>query len=62
MVKAYFEEKLFSACLDAEKKQMILKALDTQLNMITETKCSEGMIQKYRWLKEEVGKIGICTK
>lgn len=56
------EQKLFSTCLEPEKKQMILKALDIQLDVLTTTQGSEKTTQRYRWLKEEIEKMDICTK
>jgi len=56
------EQKLFSVCLESEKKNMIIKALDTQLDILIENHYSEKMIEKYRWLKEEIDKMNICTK
>lgn len=39
------EQKLLSVCLEQEKKQMILKALDTQLGVLMEIQGSEKTIQ-----------------
>lgn len=56
------EQKLFSVCLELEKKQMILKALDTQLDMLVGVQGSDIMTKRYRWLREEIYKTDICTK
>jgi hypothetical protein len=56
----FSEQKLFSVCLEPEKKQMILKALDTQLNVLETIQGSEKVAQRYRWLKEEIDKMDIC--
>jgi hypothetical protein len=56
----FSEQKLFSVCLEQEKKQMILKAIDTQLGILMETQGSEKTIQRYRWLKEEINKMDMC--
>ena len=58
----FSEQKLFSVCLGPEKKQMILKALDTQLDVLVTTQSSEKTIQRYRWLKEEIEKMDMCIK
>ena len=57
----FSEQKLFSVCLEQEKKQMILKALDAQLSITETTQGSENVAQRYRWLKEEINKMNICT-
>lgn len=62
MSKAYFEDKLFSVCLDPEKKQIMSKALDTHLDLLIRVRGSEKEIQRYTWLKEEIDKMSICIK
>jgi hypothetical protein len=57
----FSEQKLFSVCLEQEKKRMILNALNTELDILLDTQCSEKTIQRYRWLKEEIGKMNVCT-
>lgn len=59
-MSVFSEQKLFSVCLEQEKKQMILNALDTQLGVLMETRGSEKTIQRYRWLKEEIDKMNMC--
>jgi hypothetical protein len=59
-MSTFYEQKLFSVCLEPEKKQMILKALDTQLGVLMETQGSEKTIQRYRWLREEINKTNVC--
>ena len=54
------EQKLFSACLEQEKKQMILDALHVQLDVLITNKGSEKTIQSYRWLKEEIVNMNTC--
>ena len=61
-MKTSSEQKLFSVCLEPEKKQMMLKALDTRIDVLIESQSSEKEAQRYRWLREEIGKTSICTK
>lgn len=56
------EQKLFSVCLEPDKKQMMLKALDTQLDILVGVQGSDIMIKRYKWLREEIYKTDICTK
>lgn len=58
----FSEQKLFSICLDQEKKQMILKAVDTQIDILINLRSSEKTIQRYTWLKEEIDKMNVCTR
>ena len=56
------EQKLFSVCLEPEKKQMMLKALDNQLDILVKAQGSDIMIKRYKWLREEIYKTDICIK
>ena len=55
------EHKLFSTCLEPDKKQMMLKALDTHIDTLVKFQCSEKESQRYKWLREEIDKTNICT-
>jgi hypothetical protein len=59
-MSVFSEQKSFSVCLELEKKQMILNAIDTHLGMLLETQGSEKTIQVYRWLKEEIREMSMC--
>lgn len=56
------EQKLFSVCLEPDKKNMILKALNVQIDVLITVESSGKTIQQYRWLKEEIEKTCICIK
>jgi hypothetical protein len=60
-MSTFSEQKLFSVCLEQEKKQMILKAIDSQLDVLVDNQYSEKTTQRYMWLKEEIGKMSVCT-
>ncbi len=61
-MSVFSEQKLFSICLEPEKKQMILKALDTHIDTLIDLQSSEKTVQQYEWLKKEIDKMNVCTK
>lgn len=54
------EFRLFNICLDREKKNIMVKALDNQLDLLERSRASEIRIRETRWLKDEIEKMKIC--
>lgn len=54
------EFKLFEVCLDTEKKNIMIKALDNQLDLLERSQASEIRKRETRWLKEEIEKMKVC--
>lgn len=52
--------RLFETCLDREKKSIMVKALDNQLDLLEKSRASEIRIRETRWLKDEIEKMKIC--
>lgn len=54
------EFKLFNVCLDSDKKQIVIKALDNYLESLQKSQASRIKLHKTQWLKEEIEKMKIC--
>ena len=51
---------LFEVCLDPEKKSIMIKALEDQLDLLERSGASRIRTQETRQLKEEIEKMKIC--
>lgn len=54
------EFKLFNVCLDSDKKQIMIKALDKYLESLQISQASMIKLRETQWLKEEIEKMKIC--
>jgi len=55
-----FEERFFDVCLDRERKDMMIKALDVYIDRLEERQVSINSTQRVRWLKEEIENMKTC--
>lgn len=60
MSKAIQEFRLFEVCIDAEKKDIMLKALENQLDLLEKIQASKIRVQEVKQLKEEIEKMNVC--
>jgi len=54
------EFRLFEVCLDVEKKDIMIKALENQLDSLEKIQASRIIIRETKWLKEEIEKMKTC--
>lgn len=54
------EEKLFTVCLNREKRDIMIKALDTYLDKLEKIQASRIVTRETRLLKEEIEKMRTC--
>ena len=59
-MQATFEGRFFEVCLNRERKDIMIKALDTYLDKLIERQASKSVIQKVTWLKEEIENMKMC--
>lgn len=57
-----FEDKIFNVCTDREKRDMMIRALETYLEKLEDRQASRMITQRATWLKEEIEKMEICQK
>lgn len=54
------EDKLFDVCLNKEKRDAMLRALDIYLDRLERVQASRAVIRETIWLKKEIEKMKIC--
>lgn len=54
------EFRLFEVCLDPEKKQTMLKALDNQLELLERIQASKIKVREVKQLKADIEKMKVC--
>lgn len=55
-----FEGRFFEVCLDKERKDIMIKALDIYIDRLEEGQASRNLTQRVRWLKEEIENMKTC--
>lgn len=60
MPKIAPEFRLFEVCLDRDKKDIMINALDNQLDLLERSRASSIRMRETKWLKDEIEKIKIC--
>lgn len=54
------EFRFFETCLDKEKKNIMIGALESHLILLEKSNASEIRIRETRWLKDEIEKMKTC--
>jgi hypothetical protein len=57
---AIFEGRFFDVCLDRERKDIMIKAIDIYIDRLEEGQASRSLTQRVRWLKEEIENMKTC--
>ena len=57
---ATFEGRFFDVCLDRERKDIIIKALNIYLDRLIESQGSRSVMQKVTRSKEEIENMKMC--
>ena len=54
------EFKFFEVCIDSDKKQIMIKALDNYLESLRISQASIIKLRETQWLKEEIENMKMC--
>lgn len=60
VLEEFLEQKLFGACLNAEKKAIMTDALTDYIDTLNKRQASHITTQRASWLLEEIKSMTIC--